>query len=54
MTKAEAQHILLRAFIATGELPDDMAEILAMLIDASAAPETPEIEPIQEEAPHSE
>ena len=33
MTKQEAQVILLRAFIATGELPDDIAALLNLLID---------------------
>jgi len=32
MTKQEAQVILLRAFIATGELPEDIAALLRMLI----------------------
>ena len=35
MTRAEAQAILIRAFIATGELPEDIAAILRLLIDAS-------------------
>lgn len=34
MTKADAQVILMRAFIATGELPEDIAAILRLLIDA--------------------
>lgn len=54
MTKTEAQHVLLKAFVATGELPDGIAEVLAMLIDASAEPVPPEIEPEQKEARHSE
>ena len=33
MTKGEAQRILLRAFVATGELPDDIAALLRVLID---------------------
>ena len=32
MTKEQAQRILLRAFIATGELPDDIAAVLRALI----------------------
>jgi hypothetical protein len=36
MTTQEAQVILLRAFIATGELPRDIAALLARLIDEAA------------------
>jgi len=35
MTKADAQVILMRAFVATGELPEDIAALLRLLIDAS-------------------
>ncbi len=35
MTKQEAQVILLRAFIATGELPPDISALLAKLINAA-------------------
>lgn len=35
MTKEEAQVILLRAFIATGELPEDITLFLRLLIDAT-------------------
>lgn len=44
MTRQEAQVILLRAFIATGELPEDIAAVLIKLIhevapsDASLTP----------------
>ncbi len=40
MTKAEAQQILLRAFIATGELPDDIAVVLTLLVDAAGTPDS--------------
>lgn len=32
MTKAEAQHILIKAFLATEELPDDITAVLRLLI----------------------
>ena len=33
MTKEEAQNILLRAFLATNELPKDVQAVLKMLLD---------------------
>lgn len=37
MTKQEAQVILLRAFIATGELPDELAGVLTQLLNLNVA-----------------
>lgn len=37
MTTDEAQHVLLRAFLATGELPKEIAALLRILIDADEA-----------------
>lgn len=40
MTKQEAQVILLRAFLATGELPDNLAALLRALIDVAGTPDS--------------
>lgn len=36
MTTEEAQHVLLRAFLATGELPPEIAALLCILIAVDA------------------
>ncbi len=40
MTKAEAQIILMRAFVASGELPDDITALLQILIKATPPSDT--------------
>lgn len=35
MTKADAQNILLRAFLSTGELPHEIEAVLLLLIQAT-------------------
>lgn len=39
MTREEAQIVLMRAFVATGELPDDIAALLNALLRLTAARE---------------
>ncbi len=44
MTKAEAQIVLLRAFVATGELPNEIENLLLALIseaEPATVPESP-------------